>query len=329
MIRWGIIGPGLVAERFATALASVEGARLAAVAGRDLGRAQAFAKHFSADRAYPDRTELLKDPGIDIVYIATPHHDHLTAAREALRAGKAVLVEKPVCVNRAQAASLFKEAEEHGLFCMEAMWTRCLPVMMQVRQWVESGRIGALRQVRASFGFRCDVDPKHRLVNPDCAGGALLDVGIYPIALACDFFKETPVSIRASAHIGACGVDEQNALILGFPGGGLALCDSAIRTRTTHDACLFGTGGRIFIEAPFWCAITARLEIDGSEPVRHERPHRINGYEYEIEEVVRCLREGRTESPLVSHAGSLRTLSILDEARRQIGLEYPPEVEAL
>jgi predicted dehydrogenase len=264
---------------------------------------------------------MLRDPEVEIVYVATPHPFHHQHVLQCLDAGKAVLCEKPIAVNELQAREMVARARERKLFLMEAMWTRALPVMRQVGEWLDDGRIGAPRMLTADFGFRTRWNPEGRLLNPALAGGATLDVGVYVVALAYMVFGSDPVSVRALAHLGETGIDEQTALILRYDDGALALLSCAVRTDTPQMARIDGTEGRIEIPR-FWQATSATLEA-GTDSVVTTRGEA--GYHFEAEEAMSCLREGRTESSLIPLDESLRISRILDQVRAQIGLVYPTE----
>jgi predicted dehydrogenase len=323
-VRWGIIGPGGIAKAFATGLKAVPGASLAAVASRDAAKAQAFAKEFDAERVLAGYEALAADVGVDAVYIATPHPMHRAHAALCLEAGKAVLCEKPITVNAAEAEQLIAIAQRRRVFLMEAMWTRFLPAMAQVREWLRSGAIGEPRMVSADFGFRCGGEPSSRLMDPALAGGGLLDVGVYTLAFASMVFGGAPSTVRALAHLGATGVDEQNAMACAWPGGRLAVLTSAVRTNTPQEARIQGTAGSIHVPS-FWRARAATLSRDGKPPETVEPPFVGNGYNYQAVEVARCLEQGLIESPLMTHAESLAIQRAMDEARRQFGLVYPFE----
>ncbi|TVR47097.1 MAG: gfo/Idh/MocA family oxidoreductase [Planctomycetota bacterium] len=322
-IAWGILAPGNIASTFATALAGSAGGHLEAVAGRDHGRAQAFAEQHGARRAHASVDALCADTAVQAIYVASPHPYHHAMATAALNAGKAVLVEKPICMDQAQCAELVALARQQGCFLMEAMWTRFLPIMERMRAWIAAGHIGEPRLLQASFGFRCGGDPEHRLLNKALGGGALLDVGVYPLALALDVFQAEAELVSAAAHLGASGVDEQTAICLRFPGGGLAVLDCAVRTTTEHRAVIYGTEGRIDIPAPFWRGTQIRcLAADGSERDSLDQEHAVNGYEYQIQAVHAALAAGQGEEPRCSHADSLALLGLCDQIRAQIGLTY-------
>ena len=249
-VRWGIVGPGSIAHKFAKALKAVDGAVLTAIASRDLNRAQKFARQYGASHSFGSYGDLAAGDTCDAVYIATPHPCHAAPTRMCLEAGKAVLCEKPFTVNAAELEPLIGLARERGVFLMEAMWTRFLPIMDVVRGWIDAGRIGAPRIVQADFGFRCGWNPEGRALNPDLAGGALLDVGVYTLSFSNWVFGASPTAVSGFATIGETGVDEQMAATMQYPGGELASIISAVRTSTSHMATIFGTDGRIQV-GPF------------------------------------------------------------------------------
>jgi predicted dehydrogenase len=318
---WGILGPGSIATRFATDLQKLAGAALVAVGSRSMERASAFAKKFGAPRAYGSYEELAADPGVDAIYVATPHPFHRDHTLLCLEHGKAVLCEKPMGINAQQVAEMASCAREHGVFLMEAMWTRFLPVIRQANDWVTSGKIGQARMVTADFGFRAALDPQARLFNPQLAGGALLDVGGYVVAFASMVLRRSPREILAGAHIGETGVDEQTGMLLRYEDGALALLSCAVRTNTPQEARVLGSEGSIHIPA-FWHATSATLEVAG------ENPQQIEGtasYHYEAAEVMDCVKAGWTESPSMSLDESIAIAQTLGQARAKIGLAYPME----
>ncbi len=326
--RWGVIGPGAIARRFSQGIAAIDDAAITAVASRSAERAQAFADEVGASTVYDSYDKLVADPDVDAVYVATPHPYHLNQASMALNAGKPVLCEKPLCVNGDQVDQLISCAKNNDVFLMEAMWTRCLPVMRKVKDWVDAGKIGEIKQVKASFGFNAALNPEGRLFSPELAGGSLLDVGVYVVALTQRFFPGAPKSIKATAEIGSTGVDEQCSMLLQYDSGALAIIDSAVRCQTDSTAFIFGSEGSIRIEGPFWCTTKATLRIGDNEEV-FEQAHKANGFEYEAEEVARCVRAGEKESPLITHADSVQVMAIMDEVRKQISLSYPFELLAV
>ncbi len=320
-IGWGILGPGTIARKFAADLAHLPDAVLVAAGSRSQQRADAFAEAFGARRAYDSYEDLMNDPDVDVIYVATPHPFHHAQTLNALRHGKAVLCEKPMAVNAQQVREMIDCAREESQFLMEAMWTRFLPVISNVRAWLDEGRIGDVRMLEADFGFRGPWRPEERWLNLELAGGALLDVGVYTVALAQMVFGQTPAEIEAVAHIGETGVDEQIAMVLGYPGGALALLSCAVRTDMPGVTFISGTHGTIRIPR-FWEATSATLEVQGGDPVTISGE---SGYHFQAVEVMRCLRAGELESPIMSLDASLTVARIMDEVRDCIGLQYPME----
>ncbi|MEI6169016.1 MAG: Gfo/Idh/MocA family oxidoreductase [bacterium] len=323
-IRWGILGPGRIAKKFALGLQSVPDAKLVAVGSRTPGKAEALAAEFGAPRVHASYEALAADPEVDVVYVATPHPMHLEAAMLCMKAKKAVLCEKPFTLNARDSQELIECARRENVFLMEAMWTRFLPPMVQVREWLARGAIGEPRMVMADFGFRTDWNPQGRALNPHLGGGALLDVGIYPLALASMVFGGAPLMITGQCHLGETGVDEQSAMVLSYPGGALAVLTCAVRTHTAHEARIMGTEGSIYLPG-FWHATEATLTIPGKGS-ETAAPVRVgNGYNYEAVEVGNCLRAGLKESRIMPLSETLTTMRTMDELRRQWGLVYPQE----
>ena len=324
-MRWGILGPGGIAHKFADALKAISDAEIIAIGSRDLQRANTFADTFDVPHRHGSYVELANNPEVDVIYIATPHPFHKACAMLCLEAGKSVLCEKPITVDAEQAEELIACAREHKQFLMEAMWTRFIPVMVKVREWLADGVIGEPRMLTADFGNRVVLTPenrKGRLFALELAGGAMLDIGVYTVSLA-SMVLGAPTKITSLAHIGETGVDEQAAVLLRYDAGQIASLSCAITTRTSQDARIFGTKGSIHIPN-FPRATSATLEISGKEPVQIEMPFIGNGFEYQILEVMRCLRAGKLESDVMPLDESLAIVKTMDVARAQWGLEYPP-----
>ena len=324
-IRWGILGTGAIAHKFADALAVVPDAGLAAVGSRARHTADAFGDEFAIPRRHDSYQALVADPEVDAIYVSSPHPMHHDHTLLCLNAGKPVLCEKPFALNAREAESMIRCAKDRGLFLMEAMWTRYLPAIAQVRQWLADDAIGEVRMMMADFGFRANFNPEGRLFNPDLGGGALLDIGVYIVSLASMVYGEQPSRVAALADIGATGVDEQTAMAFRYGSGAMAALACAVRTDTPRDARILGTRGNIHIPTPFYDTFTATLNVDGEEPVT-ARPDRVeNGFKYEIEEAGRCLREGLLESPALPLDETLAIIRTLDAVRAEIGLKYPVE----
>ncbi len=324
IVRWGILGPGVIAHKFAQGLLLLKDARLTAVASRSLERAEDFARKYEMEKAFGSYEELAACEDVDIVYVATPHPSHRETALLCLKAGKAVLCEKPFTVNASQLEDMILEARSSRVFLMEAMWTRFLPAMVQVREWLGKGLIGDVRMVKADFGFRSGWNPEERLLNPQLGGGALLDVGIYVVSLVSMILGPSPVKVESMAYIGKTGVDEQFSALLGYEEGKIANVSAAVRTNLPGEAWVIGTQGKIRIPA-FWCAKSASLMVDGQEDVEFTSDSEGAGYHYEAQEAMNCLREGKLESSVIPLDESLEIMKLLDTIRSQWGLKYPFE----
>lgn len=320
-VGWGILGAGGIAARFVSDLVKQPDARLVAVGSRSQDRAGEFASRHGIERAYGSYARLVEDADVDVVYVATPHPFHRPHTLLCLDHGKAVLCEKPMGVNAGHVRDMVARARANDLFLMEAMWTRALPVIRQTQKWVEEGRIGEVRMLTADFGFRTGWNPDGRLLNPELAGGALLDVGVYVIAMASMVFGGAPVEVHALAHIGETGVDEQTAMVLSYGDGALALLSCAVRTGTPQQARIDGTDGSIDIP-DFWHATRATLNVRSEDPIEYTGEA---GYHFEAAEVMTCLQAGKKESPLVPLDESIAIAQTMDQVRAQIGLAYPVE----
>lgn len=323
-IRWGILGPGSIAEQFARGLAAAPGAELAAVGSRSIVRAESFAERYGFERAWGSYQELVSDPHVDVIYVATPHPFHYPASLLCLEAGKAVLCEKPFTVNAEEALHLIELAETNELFLMEAIWTRFLPLFVEIRRLITEGAIGEPRMVTADFGFSHGGGPEHRLFNPDLAGGALLDVGIYGATLA-SMVLGNPDRISSLAVLGDTGVDEVSGVTFAYDDGAMAQFNCAVNVATPNEATIIGTKGWIKIDRHWWKGERMSIHRDGCPDDVIEAPMEGNGYNYEAGEVMRCMRAGLIESPVMPHAETLATIKTLDAIRAQWGLSYPVE----
>jgi predicted dehydrogenase len=321
VVRWGILGTGKIAKAFAEGLRHTPHAVLAAVGSRSLESASTFGAEFGVERCYGSYQELADAPGLDIIYIATPHPLHAENALMVLDAGKGVLCEKPFTMNRRQAEEVVALARSKGLFLMEAMWTRFMPALGEVRRIIESGEIGVPNQVICDFGFAATLDPAHRLNNPELGGGALLDLGIYPLSIAADLLG--PVAeARAQALMGPTGVDVHTGFTLKHENGGLSVGSCSLRARTPAELTVAGEHGHIRMNTMFYKA-TSITVAQANGPARTVlTPFLGNGYTHEAIEAGRCLREGLIESPRMRHDDTLALMGVLDDMRQQIGLRY-------
>jgi predicted dehydrogenase len=322
-VRWGIAATGGIAHDFALALARVADAELVAVASRTAAAATAFADAHGIPHRHATYEAMAADDDVDVVYVGTPHSRHCSDTLLYLSAGKHVLCEKPLALNHAQAARMADAARSAGRFLMEAIWSRFLPAHVELRRLVADGAVGDVRLVDASFGFAAPVVPDHRLFDLALGGGALLDVGLYPVQLA-HMLLGPPAEVRAVAQLGTSGVDEQSAVLLQYADGPLAVALASITTAYACTARVSGTAGAIEVPARFHCPTSLEVHF-GDRETRVEAPFAGNGLHYEAEEVHRCLRAGDAESAVMPLTDSCAIAHTLDRAREQIGLRYPGE----
>ena len=321
--RWGILGTGVMAKNFAEGLAIIPDAELVAVGSRNCNTAEEFAKTYNVPRAYSSYKDLAEDDSVDAVYISTPNTYHKDNSLLCLQSQKHVLCEKPFTINAYEAEEVIICARKNKLFLMEAMWTRFLPTIVKLRGLLTDGVIGEVRMLFADFGFQGDCNPKGRLLNPELGGGSLLDVGVYTLSFT-SMVLGTPDRVCSLASFGATGIDEQGGYILGYPGGQLAVLASAMRVMTPQSATIVGTEGYIQIER-FWYATKMLMNAKGRDPEVIELPIEGNGYNYEAQEVMNCVCEGKLESDVISLDESLSIIRIMDKIREQWDLEYPSE----
>ena len=333
---WAVIGPGAIAQRFAAALPHVAGADLRWVLGRDSARAQSFARQVALPDLPPPRVakdvaSLLAEPAVEAIYIATPHAQHGDLVRQCLQAGKAVLCEKPLVPNLAQAEALVQLARERQVFLMEAVWTRYLPIYTVVQGWLREQAIGPLLGMQSSFCFNAPFDAGSRIYDPALAGGALLDIGIYNLTMTRWVMQQVlgacpqALAIQASGVLAPTGVDQRVACLLNFPGGISSQFICAVDGQADNGLRIFGERGVISVPVDFWQATEAVLARSGQPEQRVTAPFRGNGFEYEIETAQACVRAGQIESAVMPHAETLATLTWMDEIRRQLGVRYPFE----
>ncbi|MDT5036523.1 MAG: hypothetical protein QOE03_1708 [Micromonosporaceae bacterium] len=320
-IRWGILSTGGIAAKFVTDLLTLPDAEVAAVGSRSQEAADRFAATHGIPRAYGSWQALADDADVDVIYVATPHSAHHRAALTCLRAGRAVLCEKPLTLDHAQAEELVRMARTAGVFLMEAMWMRCFPAIRAIRALVDQGAIGDVTSVHADFGLSAPLDATHRLRAPGLGGGALLDLGVYPVAFA-HLMLGVPADIRAWAGLTPEGVDENTGLTFGYASGAVASLTCSLVGETPNTATVTGTRGRIELPPAFYRPARYTLVRDGAAPQLFECPFDGFGYHFEAAEVHRCLRAGLPESPLVPLADTLAVLATLDAVRAQIGVTY-------
>ncbi|HVB03950.1 MAG TPA: Gfo/Idh/MocA family oxidoreductase [Chitinophagaceae bacterium] len=321
-IRWGILGPGHIAEKFADALLHTQGASLEAVASRDPGRSAAFSAKFGVRRHYDSYEKLAEDREIDVIYIATPHGYHLEHALLCLQRGKPVLCEKPMALSFYQAEKMIETARLHGVFLMEAMWTRFLPVIRTAERLIAENQIGPIKNVRADFCFKAEYRPESRLYDLRLGGGSLLDVGVYPISL-CLLLLGVPQTVKAIASLAETGADQVCQAIMQFSDGRSGQMISGFSFHSSISAEIAGEEGIIHLPGHWYRATSLSVQRTDDPPQTIPCMMDYNGFEYQIREVMDCLRQGLTESPLLPHAFTLNTSRVMDIIRLQCGIHYP------
>ena len=327
-IRWGVVGPGRIADKVVEDFAHVDGARVVAVASRSADRARDFAGRHGIERAHGSYAEVLADPDVDVLYVATPHPQHHAVALGALRAGKALLVEKAFTATVAGAQEVVDTAQESGVFVMEAMWTRFQPAVVRLRELIADGAIGEVRSVQADLGVQRDFDPSDRLFAPELGGGALLDLGVYVVSFA-QMLLGAPSTVTATGSTFDNGVDAEASLLLGWADGRSATLMTSLRNALPGQARVFGTAGWIDVLPRFHHPQTIVLHRAGAEAEEITLPQTGGGYSHELVEVTECLRAGRTESTVMPLADTLAVQRVLEEAAGQLGVTFAEDPAAL
>jgi predicted dehydrogenase len=327
-IRWGVVGPGRIAQNVMGDFTHVEGAKPVAVASRSADRAEAFAQQHGLERAYGSYAEILADPDVDVLYVATPHSQHHAVALAAIDAGKALLVEKAFTATTAGATEVADRARERGVFVMEAMWTRFQPAVVALRELVADGAIGEVRSVQADLGVDRVYDPADRLFALELGGGALLDLGVYVVSFA-QMLLGAPDTVTAVGSTYPTGVDAEAGLLLGWDDGRSATLTTSLRYPTPGQARVFGTGGWIDVLPRFHHPDTIVLHRTGAEPETITRRPDGTGYSHELAEVTACLQAGRTESAVVPLADTLAVQDVLGRAAEQLGVHHREDPDAL
>ena len=322
--RWGIIGTGGIAKAFARDLSYFNSHIVQAVGSRSLEKASDFALEFPGCASYGSYEDLVADPMIDAVYVATPHPQHVANTILALNAGKPVLCEKPFAVNAVEAQAMVAAARENAVPLLEAMWTRFLPHIATVRELLNSGVIGQIVSVEADHGQYLINHENPRLTEPDLAGGALLDLGIYPVSFA-HMVLGKPDRITASGVLTAKGVDGQTSAILDYKNGAQAVVTTTLITGTPCRATIAGTLGRIEIDRTFYNPASMRVVMQDGTTTEYPNTYKGHGLREQAAELERMVRNAEIESPLLTHQMSIEIMQTLDEIRNQIGLRYPFE----
>lgn len=327
-IRWGILGPGGIASTF---VADLVGARdqgvdldVTAVGSRTLATAQKFADEFGIAHAHGSYEALVADATVDAIYIATPHAFHRDQALLAIAAGKHVLIEKPITLNADEAREVYAAAEQAGVIALEAMWTRFLPQNRELRRILRSGAIGDLRLFTGTHAQKLPSDPDHRLNDPALGGGALLDLGVYPVAFALDVLG-APTSVSASGVLSDRGVDRSSGVVLSHDGGATSLIYSALDVALVNSARIDGTDGRIEIDDTFFAPSGFSVyAADGSLVTRYDTDDDgLRGMQFQAIELARLVDEGWSDDAALTPAASIAVMETMDEVRRQLGVVYP------
>ena len=326
-IRWGIVGPGRIAAKVAGDLAIVDGGTLHAVGSRSLDRARAFAEAHGAVVAYGSYGDLLCDPDVDAVYIATPHRQHHALAMAAIDNRKHLLVEKAFTCTVAGALEIVEAARAAGVFCMEAMWTRFHPAVARMRELIADGAIGEVRAVRADLGVRSAVDPVNRLWDPAQGGGALLDLGAYPVSFVQSVLGGTPASTATAGAVGPTGVDAEAAVLWRGDDARIGWAQCSLTSPLSRTAAVFGTAGWIEVPAAFYRPATLRVHPTHSDGRTHgfetvDAPATGTGYSHEIDEVHRCIAAGLTESPVMPLDDTIAVMTVLEGALHDLGVHF-------
>lgn len=320
-LRWGVAGPGAIASAMARALRHVDGAELVAVGSRSAERATAFADRFDVPRRHDSYEALFADDEVDLVYVATPHSSHHELTLAALAAGRHVLCEKAFAVNARQAREMVEAARSADRFLMEAMWTWFLPPIVELRRRLAAGEIGQVRAFEANFSIAVP-GPTGRHHELALAGGALLDLGVYPVALS-RFLLGPPVEVRAAGHLGPTAVDVNLGVVASHPDGAVSVFHTGLEARSSHWAEIVGTEGVVRIDPPFWGTTGFTVDRHDGEPERVEVPH--HGLAHEAAHAVERIRAGFGESDVISLDTSIEIMATLDEIRRQVGVTYPAD----
>lgn len=322
-MNWGIIATGKIAAAFAAGLKAVPDATLLGVASRSQASADRFGDTYHVPRRYASYEALVEDPDIEVIYIGTPHPVHYENTLLCLNAGKHVVCEKPLAMNGRQVRDMIDTARANRVFLMEAMWMWFIPAVRRAKTLVESGAIGTPHVLMADFGFAATFDPANRHFDPTLGGGALIDIGIYPLALALYLFGK-PEKVTGKAVMGQTGVDEVMTATLEYADGKMANLTATLRAATPCEAVIAGTGGNIRLHRQFWHSEALTLDV-GNSPQTIELPIEGNGYNYEAAEAMKQIRAGAVESDIMSWQASLDLMEMMDTLREQWGLVYPME----
>lgn len=322
-MKFSILAPGGIAHKMAEAVSGVAGVERYAIASRTYEKAKKFADQWGFAKAYGSYEEMLEDPEVELVYVATPHSHHYQYAKMCLEHGKHVLVEKAFTVNAAQAEELIRLSEEKGLFLTEAIWTRYMPSRKMIDDLVESGVIGEVTSLTANLGYV--LDKIERMQNPELAGGALLDLGVYPINFALMAFHSEVKSVSSTAVLSPKGIDWMNSITLTFEDGKMAVLHSNMLAQTDREGVINGTKGYLEIQNINNCEEIRVFNLDREMTARYQVPKQINGYEYEVIASMKAIEAGKVECEEMPHSETLKVMRLMDDIRRQWGMRFPCE----
>lgn len=321
--KMAILGAGSIAKTMARTVQKMDGVRMYAVASRSMERAEAFAKEFGIEKAYGSYEALVNDPDVKLIYIATPHSHHYEQAKLCLRYGKHVLCEKAFTANAKQAEEILRLAEEKRLLLTEAIWTRFLPMSAKINEIIKSGAIGRPTLLTANLGYVIDQVP--RMKDPALAGGALLDLGVYPINFASMIFGDQVEKVVSTAQLTNEGVDAQNSITLCYPEGRMAVLHSTMLSISDRQGVVNGTDGYLIADNINNCERIRVYNRDREEIASYDRPAQITGYEYEVEAAVQAIQNGAIECPQMPHKETLRIMRLMDSLRQEWGVKFPFE----
>lgn len=332
-VKWGIVGTGNIATQFAQGLQQVENAQIAAVASRSMDSAAAFARTFDISKYYGSYEEMAKDTDLEIIYIGTPHPQHYENVMLFLEAGFPVVCEKPLGVNAAQTEKMIAKAREKNVFLLEGMWTRFFPAFQQALAWVQSGRIGRPQMMHAVFGYDGTSNKKQWRFSHDMAGGALLDVGIYPLAMAFAMFGSDPVKITSAAYI-ENGVDEYNTFTFEYSDGRIAVLSDGIGIKLDNRVFVGGTEGSVLLGEGWWhpnrAEFAPRGDADTGISLQRDvfdQPYPASGFQYEAAAVQQHVLAGLKEAPEMPLDETLKMAKMMDRLRKEWGLVYKEDEE--
>lgn len=325
--NWGVLGPGKIAHTFAKAMEKSTKGKIYAVASRSEQRAADFANVYQIDKVYADYQAMLDDPQVDIIYIATPHSFHYQQAKMCLEAGKHVLVEKPCTVNAAQMQSLVALAQSKKLLLQEALWSRFMPCLTQLRALLEQGIIGDIQYIQSQIGFAFQGQDKKRLVEADLAGGALLDLGIYSITISQFLLQEHPQSVQAMGQLTEQHVDAHVFANMLYPSGCYSQFSCSMLSQASNSMQIIGSKGHVILPAMFWDTDNALIYQDNQLVREIHIPHVVNGFEYQIETCMQSIQQNMLSSDVMTHQDSIGVLTVMDNIRSQIGVKYPAAIE--